>query len=200
MKKEKHKPSPKKKEIVPVIEKKLVVRLAFIIALTLHHGYVLDDASIIKDNTMTKGGTSSLKDIFTSSYRAGQANAENDLYRPMSKALFAIEWEIAPDNSTLAHFINIVLYGIACVLMFLVFSRWTRINIYILFITTLLFAAHPIHTEVVANIKSADEILEDASSDSFSCLFFLCVIIQRIRHRFCGHHSALHLFLYGIPC
>jgi tetratricopeptide (TPR) repeat protein len=167
MKKEKHKPSPKKKEIVPVIEKKLVVRLAFIIALvsvllyanTLHHGYVLDDASIIKDNTMTKGGTSSLKDIFTSSYRAGQANAENDLYRPMSKALFAIEWEIAPDNSTLAHFINIVLYGIACVLMFLVFSRWTRINIYILFITTLLFAAHPIHTEVVANIKSADEIL-----------------------------------------
>jgi tetratricopeptide (TPR) repeat protein len=166
MKKQKNIQANKKKEM-PVIENKLLLRLSFIIAVfsfliyanTLKHEFVLDDASIITQNKMTQGGTSSMKEIFSTAYRAGNVNFENNLYRPLSKAMFAIEWQLSPDNPAIHHFMNVLLYAIACVLMFLVFTRWTKINVYVLLISTLLFAAHPIHTEVVANIKSRDEIL-----------------------------------------
>lgn len=166
MKKQKH-TEKNKKRAEPVIEKKSMIRLSFIIAIfsfiiysnTLHHEYVLDDASLIKENLMTQGGVSSLKEIFSSAYRAGYPNYENNLYRPLSKAMFAVEWQLSPNNPFIHHFVNVLLYALACALLFIVLSRWTKLNVYILFITALLFAAHPVHTEVVANIKSRDEIL-----------------------------------------
>lgn len=147
-------------------DRKLLIRLSFIIALfafllysnTIKHGFVLDDYSVIKENQLTKGGTSSLKKIFTSSYREGYGNNENNLYRPLTKAMFAIEWQLSPDNPSFHHTINILLYSLACMLLFFVLLKFTKINVYILFITAMIFAAHPIHTEVVANIKSRDEI------------------------------------------
>jgi protein O-mannosyl-transferase len=167
MKKQKHSPKVPKKEEPLIIEKKLLLRLSFIIALfafllyanTLHHEFVLDDASVISDNQMTQGGFSSMKEIFSSAYRAGSPNFENNLYRPLSKAMFAVEWQLSPENPTFHHVINVLLYAFTCVLLFVFLTRWTKINVYVLFITALLFAAHPIHTEVVANIKSRDEIL-----------------------------------------
>jgi len=166
MKKQKHAAKQKQTE-APAVEKKLLIRLSLIIAVfsfilyanTLRHEYVLDDNSVIKENLMTQGGVSSLKQIFSSAYRAGYPNAENNLYRPLSKAMFAVEWQLSPDNPHIHHFVNVLLYAIVCVLLVIVLSRWTKINVYVLFITALLFAAHPIHTEVVANIKSRDEIL-----------------------------------------
>jgi tetratricopeptide (TPR) repeat protein len=155
----------KAQKVQAPIEKKVVIRLALLLAVfafllyanTLNHGYVLDDTSIIKDNRMTQGG--SMKEIFSSAYRAGNVNSENDLYRPLSKAMFAIEWQFAPENPFLSHLVNVLLYAFGCALLFIVLLRWTGINIHILFFTVLLFAAHPVHTEVVANIKSRDEIL-----------------------------------------
>ncbi|MCW3085583.1 MAG: repeat-containing protein YrrB [Bacteroidetes bacterium] len=155
------------KNIPATLNKKLILRLALIIGIfsfliyanTLHHGYVLDDESVIKANVQTQGGVSSLKAIFTSDYRAGFPNANSNLYRPLSKAMFAIEWQLSPNNPTLNHFINILVYAILCSLLFVILLRLTKLNVYVVFITALLFAAHPIHTEVVANIKSRDEIL-----------------------------------------
>ncbi len=148
-------------------EKALLKQLSIIIAIiafavyanTFVHGYVLDDFSIIKGNTMTQKGISALKDIFTHSYRIGYNNDDSGLYRPLSKAMFALEWEIAPNTPGLGHFVNVLLYSLSCVLLFRVLCNYIKINALVLFIGVLLFAAHPIHTEVVANIKSRDEIL-----------------------------------------
>ena len=148
------------------IDKKLVLKLSLVIALvsfllysnTLQHQFVLDDYSVIKENKITKGGTSSLKEIFFSSYREGYGNNENNLYRPLTKAMFAIEWQLSPNNPNVHHLINVLMYSFVCVLLFIVLIRFTKMNIYLLFIVALLFAAHPIHTEVVANIKSRDEL------------------------------------------
>ena len=98
----KHKPhEPKiKPECKPfAFDRKLVLLLSFVIALfafllysnTLEHQFVLDDYSVIKENQLTKGGTSSLKEIFTSSYREGYGNNEKNLYRPLTKVMFAID-------------------------------------------------------------------------------------------------------------
>jgi len=167
--KPKNTPPPKKgkAESVFTIDKKLIRLLSFVLIIfsfflyinTLNHGYVLDDHSVIRENSLTKGGISSIGKIFQSGYRDGFGANGNDLYRPLSKVMFAIEWEIAPNNAKIGHLVNILLYSLTCFLLFIVLVRYIKINVYVLFVASLLFAAHPIHTEVVANIKSRDEIL-----------------------------------------
>lgn len=112
-----------------------------------------------------------MKAIFTSDYRYGYINSNSDLYRPLSKAMFAVEWQLSPNNPTIHHFMNVLLYALCCVLLFIVLVRVTKLNVYVLFAMALLYAAHPIHTEVVANIKSRDEIL----SMLFILLSLLCL-------------------------
>jgi Tfp pilus assembly protein PilF len=161
-----HVPKEKAKASAPVLSRKLVLTLSFIIALfafilysnTLKHQFVLDDYSVIKENQMTKQGTAALKNIFSHSYREGYGNNENNLYRPLTKAMFAIEWQLSPDNPHFHHLVNVLFYALTCVLLFYVMLKYTKLNIYLLFAALLLFAAHPIHTEVVANIKSRDEL------------------------------------------
>jgi protein O-mannosyl-transferase len=174
-----HEPKIKPEGKAFAFDRKLVLILSFVIAIfafllysnTLEHQFVLDDYSVIKENQLTKGGTSSLKEIFTSSYREGYGNNEKNLYRPLTKVMFAIEWQLSPNNPHFHHLINVLMYAFVCVLLFFVLIRYTKINIYLLFITALLFAAHPIHTEVVANIKSRDEL----SSMLFLLLSLVCI-------------------------
>ena len=186
-----HEPKVKSESKSFSIDKKLIIKLSLVIAFvafllysnTLKHQFVLDDYSVIKENQLTKGGTSSLGEIFSNSYREGYGNNENNLYRPLTKAMFAIEWELSPDNAHFHHLINVLMYALVCVLLFIVLMRYTKINVYILFITALIFAAHPIHTEVVANIKSRDEI----SSMLFILLSLICI------HKYLSNNKILML-------
>jgi len=170
MKKEKHlksKEKENKKTAQASVDKKMILRFSLIIGVvafflysnTLSHSFVLDDYSVIKENQLTQKGTAALKEIFKSSYREGYSNNENNLYRPLSKAMFAIEWQVSPNNPSIHHFMNVLLYSIACILLFFVLISYTKINTFLVFLITILFVAHPIHTEVVANIKSRDEIM-----------------------------------------
>ena len=127
---------------------------------TLHHGYVLDDFSVIKENWVTQKGLDAIPTIWETSYRYGYWNSQGSLYRPMALTLFSLEWAILPDSPSLAHLINILLYALCGFLIFRFLSDiLNRHHPAIPFITTLLFMAHPLHTEVVANIKSSDELL-----------------------------------------
>ncbi|MDR3047176.1 MAG: glycosyltransferase family 39 protein [Bacteroidales bacterium] len=64
-----------------------------------------------------------------------------------------------------SHIVNLILYLILVLLVYLVisklFSKYDSEKWYLsfTFIATLLFALHPIHTEVVANIKGRDEMM-----------------------------------------
>ncbi|MEL6924071.1 MAG: tetratricopeptide repeat protein [Bacteroidota bacterium] len=67
-------------------------------------------------------------------------------------------------NPGIHHFFNVLWYGLAAVMLYLfllaLFREQKQLQGPILpLVITLLFVAHPIHTEVVANIKSRDEIL-----------------------------------------
>ncbi|MEY3367956.1 MAG: hypothetical protein RI973_1111 [Bacteroidota bacterium] len=127
---------------------------------TLGHGYVLDDFSFIKENFITRRGLAGIPDLWKHESRFGYWNNPGELYRPLPLTMFAIEWQLAPDQPWLGHLMNTLLYGLTGSLMFYTLSRWLR-NYHFLvpFLTTLLFTAHPVHVEVVANIKSRDEIL-----------------------------------------
>ena len=127
---------------------------------TINHGYVLDDFSIISENTVTTKGISAIPDIFTHFYRYGYYNSDDGIYRPLSVVMFAIEWSISPNNPTLSHFVNVLLYILTGFLLFKTLKKLLKeYDLIYPFIITLLYVAHPVHTEVVANIKSRDELL-----------------------------------------
>ncbi len=81
-------------------------------------------------------------------------------YRPLSLITFAIEHSFFGENIAVNHFDNALLYGLSGFFLFLVLMQLfpTR-NPAFAFLISLIFMTHPLHTEVVANIKSRDEIL-----------------------------------------
>jgi tetratricopeptide (TPR) repeat protein len=139
----------------------IIAALGFLLyANTLNHEYALDDYSVLRENNIVMRGTEAIPTIFKTSYRYGYYNLEDGLYRPLSLAMFATEWEIAPDKPALSHWVNVLLYAFTGLVLFNVLRKvFSRYSIVFPFLVALLFIAHPIHTEVVANIKSRDEIL-----------------------------------------
>jgi tetratricopeptide (TPR) repeat protein len=125
---------------------------------TLNFGYTLDDYSLILENKSTLKGFGAIKEIFSTSYRYGYIFLSDELYRPISKAIFAIQWGLAPNKPFLGHLTNIVFFAFTCMVMYRFLAK-NIANTNLALVITLLFAAMPIHTEVVASIKSLDEIL-----------------------------------------
>ncbi|MFM8916651.1 MAG: tetratricopeptide repeat protein [Bacteroidota bacterium] len=127
---------------------------------TLGHGYTVDDDTVMAKNRITKGGLDSLGTVFTTAYRAGFWDRDDNLYRPLSVAMFAMEWHFFPENPMPGHIMNVVLFSLTVFLLMLLMSQMlSGWPLMVPFSIALLFAVHPIHTEVVANIKSRDEIL-----------------------------------------
>ena len=146
---------------------------------TLPYEYVLDDQIVLTDNQYTNQGFSGISKILTTESFAGYFGEQKDIlpggrYRPLSIVTFAIENQLAGQNSKLSHFINTCLYATLCLLIYLTLCKMFLSNgkqwyFTIPFIATLLYTLHPLHTEVVANVKGRDELL--AMLFSMSALF-----------------------------
>lgn len=139
---------------------------------TVGFDYTQDDAIVISENIFTKEGIKGIGGLLGHDTFFGYFKDENKTrlvsggrYRPLTPIMFAIENEIAGPKPWFSHFISAVCYGLLCWVIF-GFTRMllgVRMNgeiaVYIAAATALLFAFHPIHTEVVANIKGRDEIM-----------------------------------------
>lgn len=137
--------------------------LAFLLyANTLGHDFVLDDPLVITLNKYVQSGLSGWADIFTHSYRAGSSVSTDSeyMYRPLSVAAFAFEWALAPNAPGFFHFVNGMWYALVAGMLLLCLNKiMPDKSIWLLAGATLLFTVHPLHTEVVANIKSRDELM-----------------------------------------
>ncbi|MFN6039783.1 MAG: ArnT family glycosyltransferase, partial [Bacteroidota bacterium] len=79
------------------------------------------------------------------------------------------------EGSKLRHFNNVLFYMISVLVIFgLLRNHLLKHNPDWAFLATLIFAIHPIHTEVVANIKSRDEI--------FSIIFMALTLLFAFRY------------------
>lgn len=150
------------------VDKRHVIHCGLIAALTaflvyantIGHGYTVDDDTVMAKNNITKGGLDSLGTVFTTAYREGFWDRDDNLYRPLSVAMFAVEWHFFPENPLPGHLINVVLFSLTVFLLMLLMARMlSGLPLMVSFAVAMIFAVHPIHTEVVANIKSRDEIL-----------------------------------------
>jgi tetratricopeptide (TPR) repeat protein len=123
---------------------------------TLGHDYAWDDKLVITGNTYTTKGIQGIPEIFTERVAVPNKN----VYRPVTQSLFAFEYGFFRHNPMFGHFFNMLWYALTCLLVFR-FIQFVFPNLHSLFVflTTLIFTVHPLHVEVVANIKSRDEIL-----------------------------------------
>lgn len=157
--------SLKKNSLIYIV----LIALSFVLyGQTIGFDYALDDDIVILKNEFTKKGIGGLGDIFTTDSFHGFFGKQKNLvsggrYRPLSIASFAFEWALFGENPAVSHFINVLLYGLTGLVIFLVLSQLfpPESNKYysIAFLSSVLFLAHPLHTEVVANIKGRDEIM-----------------------------------------
>ncbi len=148
----------------------LLVSLAFAIyspTFLLDFGYALDDGLVIQENPYTRKGVAGIGDLLSKdAYQwyydqfGGKAELSGGRYRPLSIITFALEVELFGLSPRLSHLVNVLLYALtAFLLLYLLHHRWLERKRGIAFMASLLFVIHPIHAEVVANIKSRDEIL-----------------------------------------
>jgi tetratricopeptide (TPR) repeat protein len=162
------KPQPPKEGMKFSLNLKLSLLLALVTFLvyanTLHNGFVLDDSMVYSKNTIVTQGFHGIPELMKTPRLKGFAYLKNENYRPLSLSMFAVEVGLFGVNATAAHFFNILFFIGCVVLLFLFLDKlFERKKTVVSFIAALLFAVHPIHTEVVANIKSLDEIF---------CFFF----------------------------
>jgi protein O-mannosyl-transferase len=130
----------------------------------------LDDEPVITKNEFVQNGLAGIPDIMSKDAYASfyeslgvKDQLSGGRYRPLSIITFAIEWEIFGDNPFVRHVVNVLLYLLSVILLLWLLDKYMlRAIPYgrdIAFMTALIFLVHPIHTEVIANTKSRDEIM-----------------------------------------
>jgi len=153
---------------------------------TLHHSYALDDDLVSRSNTFVHGGFKGIPDIFTHGFLVGFNKSNDQSYRPVSLMTMAVEVGVWGENPATHHFFNVLYYAIACVLLFFVLLKiFPDIPPLYPLLMVLLFTAHPVHTEAVANFKSRDEVLN---------LLFLCGMLFFL-FRYVGSQKWAHFVM-----
>jgi tetratricopeptide (TPR) repeat protein len=142
---------------------------------SLKNDTALDDILVLTSNSYVQDGLKGIPDIFShdSFYGATQKPASrlSWRYRPLSLALLAIIHEFAGDNWPVYHFFSLLLYFLCGWLMYRLLLRWFfREKPLIALTAALAFIILPVHVEVVANIKSMDELL--------ACIFSILFLDQ----------------------
>lgn len=130
---------------------------------TINHEFAYDDFPFIVNNEFVQDGISGIPKILSSSYWDGNTSLHNVnyfSYRPIPAISFALETSLFNGQPFARHLIQVLLYAILCSLLFVLLKYlFPNHQPFALLIVCLLFAAHPLHTEIVANLKNRDELL-----------------------------------------
>jgi hypothetical protein len=184
--KQKHQPVPKpdsndglRNKLQPrtlILVYSVIIAVCFIFyGNTITLRYALDDMLAITGNQFTKQGFKGIGEIMSTDFFSGfYGKGDNNIvsggrYRPLSLITYAVEYQFFGENPAVNHFINVLLLSLTGILIFSLFWRLLNLNgnppdkrhwyFSVPFLVSILFIAHPIHTEAIANIKGRDEIL-----------------------------------------
>ncbi|MBS1686523.1 MAG: hypothetical protein JSS76_17425 [Bacteroidetes bacterium] len=155
-------------------------------AVSLRNDYSLDDDFAIYANQYVQKGLEGIPDILTHPYYTSSTLTFD--YRPVASVTFAVEKQLFGNNPHVGHAVNLALYIIAVLLLLGVLTAVIGLERVPAFITALIFAVHPAHTEVVASIKNREELLS----------FIFCMLSFFALHRFFDQRKLKDLLLYGL--
>ena len=165
----------------------ICILLSFILyGNTIGHRFSLDDEYVV-NNDRVKKGIGSIPEIFTSYYSGNES--EQYGYRPLARAMFAVEYDLFGKNTRAFHIINVILYGILCWLLLLSLRRIrAAVPFTVSVLAVMLFLFHPVHTEVVNSLKNREELL----------CFILSLLSLFCFFRFSERRNGLWLLPAGI--
>jgi len=104
-------------------------------------------------------------------------------YRPIPLITHAVEYGLFGQNQLISHFLNVLIFAFCGIILFNTLKHlFPKYNLLVPWITTLLFVAHPIHAEVVANIKGRDELL--CFVGVISSLYFLLKYLDKTKIKY----------------
>lgn len=159
------------KWLQPSVQQWIVFAFGLVLyANTLGHDFTQDDAIVIQENMFTQQGIKGVPGILEYDTFYGFFKDPTKLklvsggrYRPFTLVIFAGIHQLFDNSPAFYHFFSILLYAFTCMLLYnvllmLLKTRFSDLQAgFIAFCSALLFAGHPIHTEVVANVKGLDE-------------------------------------------
>jgi protein O-mannosyl-transferase len=174
---------------------------------TIGNDYAFDDAVVITENQFTQKGLAGIPEIFANdTFRGSYDNLPTiQRYRPLSLATFAAEHQLFGNAAHVSHFDNIVLLVWLSLVLYAFLGKLFARNggptgrspaLEVPFLATLLFIAHPVHTETVANIKGRDELLALACGLS-ALLTLLRYLDTRRRRHLLGAFLLFSLALFS---
>jgi protein O-mannosyl-transferase len=133
----------------------------------IKNGFSMDDDLVTSTHEYThknvEKGFAGIIPIFKSRYTTNLT--QNYEYRPVTTSTFAIQYAFFGDReleeqAKISHIISVLLYGLCCVLAFiLTYKLIPDKKLAVATVVSILFLIHPLHTEVVDNIKCRDELL-----------------------------------------
>ena len=131
--------------------------------------FAFDDIPIITENTGIQD-LGSLPEALVSPYWPNEYGHDLGLWRPVTTALFGMQWAVWGENPAMFHAVNVLLHGVMTALVVLVLSELAPLAL--AFVAGLLFAVHPVHVEAVANVVGLAEVVSSTLYLS-ACLVFL---------------------------
>jgi tetratricopeptide (TPR) repeat protein len=154
----------------------IVIITAFVLYVqSINNEFNIDDDYVYENHRLVQQGISGIPEIFQSRYHDRDEYYFG--YRPLTVAIYAIEYEFFGMNPHTAHLFNVIYYIICCSLLFYVLLYLLKPKLennaaWYAFLVSIIFTTHAIHSEVVLSIKNREEILSLVLS-LFSVLFAL---------------------------
>lgn len=134
----------------------VVVVAGLVFVNSLGNGFALDDVGIIENNEQVHG-LKHLAQAVTGPYWPTGAS-ERGLYRPLTLATFAVDWEIGGGSPFVFHLVNLLLHAaVSALVLALLLGLGAPLTA--AWAGAVFFAVHPVHVEAVANVVGRGEIL-----------------------------------------
>lgn len=182
----------------------LTLVVAALYGRTTTYSFVWDDVQLIaQSKTLPQAGVA---DLLSDFWTTSEHGIESGYFRPLTTLTFLLDSRIHGQNAGGYHLTNVILYGLTCGLVFLLFQRVLGDRAAAV-AGALIFTLHPAHVEPVAFISSRTDLLaallvlaaylvgtSQASAPSWlrstgaAALFFLAILAKE---------SALPLLLFA---
>lgn len=139
----------------------VVVLIVVMYGNSVNYEFTIDDNIFYVKHKSVQKGLEGIPETFT----YGSLQNYNGMtglqpYRPATLSSFAIQKQLFNNDPSKAHLINILLYALLALVLFnLLLKLLPAAHPVFCGLIVLLFAVHPVHTEVVASVKSQDELL-----------------------------------------
>ena len=134
---------------------------------SLGYGFVYDDGPIIADNPALHVPSGMLTAWRTAYWPAEWGRA--GLFRPVVQFIYALLWNVSGGSTLLFHSYSVALYAVCAVAVLWLLARALPMRAAV--IGALLFAAHPLHVETVANVAGSAETM--AALASIGCVLVM---------------------------